>query len=694
MATIINDRDIILQAASVRLEPVGSNYIYLTPASGIFKTTNTGVTPASYTITANTAGYLAGAVTFTVTSGTATLTNITDNACTLTPANMTTDSIVVTATMDYLGATYTAKSTITKINDVVVLGLSSDTLNIPTDEDGLNAVYTNANATISVSVGNNDDTSNWIFTKNVTSGTATVSGTGSSIVIDSLTTDSATITISANKSGYPTQTKTLSINKLKAAAAPLVISLISPVNVIASNQAGTTYSLPTGNNVRLYKGSAILASNVVYGPATTTKNGLTLAVNTSTGAITLTGDSWNTDSEEFSLTAVYNTVTYTTTYSITKAKSGSVGVSGRTVSLSTDVPGFTYKGDDTLLGPSATASIIATAYNTTGTLYYEFTVKNSATTQNTTSNTFTYTPTASYANMPDSVTVKVREQSSTGTIVAEDSIAIGGYKAGTNTINVELNNPSQSVTASNNGVVTSYSNTGTSIRVIEGITYLTQNGSLASNGTFRVTAVGTNITPSTPTGAGTTTVVFGAHTAMSESAAVSQVAYVIEVRSLDGTSQSFTKYQNFSKSIAGYTPQYGTDYVNGTNGPRGSVVLSYSSGADVSSAKSTNYAFGSNVYTQCQNAINSAYSLAADQVPRNGDRVILYGSGYSNTYLFSGNVWSYVTLYVDGSAVVNGTLAAEALVASGVSSNGTRIDSNGIKVYSGTTPRVIIGVLP
>jgi hypothetical protein len=463
MATIINDRDKILQAAIVRLEPVGGNYIYLTPNNPVFKTTNAGVAPASYTLTANLTGYLAGTVTFAVSSGTATLTNVTGNTCTLTFADMTSDSAVVTATLVHLGSTYTASTTFTKINDVVVVSLSSDTINIPTDANGDNAVYTNANTSVSVSVGNKDDTSNWLITKSVTSGTATLTGTGGTINVTAITTDSATVTIKANKTGYAEQTKVLTINKVKAAAASLTISLVKPVHALSALQDGSGYTLPTGNYIRLYKGPSILTSDVVYGPATTTKGGLTLTVNTATGAMSLSGI-WTTDSEEFPVTAIFNSITYTTTYSIAKAKSGTIGGDG---------------------DPGATGS-------------------------------------------------------------------------------------------------------------------------------------------------------------------------------------------------------------------RGAAVLTSSSTTDYSSYKGSTYSTGSALGTALAAAISTAYSINpyADRQPRAGDRVTLYGTGWSNNYLFDGSSWSYVSLMIDGSLVVTGTIATSSLVLANTStSSRVQLYDNKIEVWDTGTRRVVIGAI-
>lgn len=68
---------------------------------------------------------------------------------------------------------------------------------------------------------------------------------------------------------------------------------------------------------------------------------------------------------------------------------------------------------------------------------------------------------------------------------------------GKDAINVTLSNEIDSVPASNEGVVSSYDNTGTDIRVFEGVTELTYDGSGTSPGTFKVSSLGIDLTVGT-----------------------------------------------------------------------------------------------------------------------------------------------------------------------------------------------------
>ena len=133
------------------------------------------------------------------------------------------------------------------------------------------------------------------------------------------------------------------IAKSKAGGDAILIDLLSENEVVNAAADGTGYSLPTGNALRLFKGGSQIATGVTYG-GTTTKNGLTLTISSTTGDITLSGAAWTTDRESFILSATYNSVVYTYTYKITKAKQGIAGISTSSALLTaTDLVFIKYK---------------------------------------------------------------------------------------------------------------------------------------------------------------------------------------------------------------------------------------------------------------------------------------------------------------------------------------------------------------
>jgi hypothetical protein len=126
MATIVNDRDVELQATSPRLLPVdlpdnikvpALKGVNITAPTNIFKVDAAGTTvvPTSILLTANLV-QISGTVTWTVTSGTATLTG-SGNSRTVTYATMSTDAVTVQASVTDGGTTYTAQFTVNKVSD-------------------------------------------------------------------------------------------------------------------------------------------------------------------------------------------------------------------------------------------------------------------------------------------------------------------------------------------------------------------------------------------------------------------------------------------------------------------------------------------------------------------------------------------------------------------------------------------------
>ena len=93
---------------------------------------------------------------------------------------------------------------------------------------------------------------------------------------------------------------------------------------LTANGSGTGYTLPAANNyIELYNGNTKFVSGVTFTPALQTKNGLSAALNATTGLITISEASpntWTSDYEDFTFYATYNYITYPVKYTITKVK--------------------------------------------------------------------------------------------------------------------------------------------------------------------------------------------------------------------------------------------------------------------------------------------------------------------------------------------------------------------------------------
>jgi hypothetical protein len=172
----------------------------------------------------------------------------------------------------------------------------------------------------------------------------------------------------------------------------------------------------------------------------------------------------------------------TKTQTFSKSKTGAGGTSARSVDLTTVTQAFAYTETGAAATPANTV-VTATATNTSGTVYYEFLIGTGANSskQNTVSNTYTYTPTATYASMPEQLTVKIREGASNSTVLATDTMTMIGIKPGAtgkDAISGLLTNESAVVSTNNDGSGGVYTGTGVggTFLVFDGITPKTGNG--------------------------------------------------------------------------------------------------------------------------------------------------------------------------------------------------------------------------
>ena len=266
---------------------------------------------------------------------------------------------------------------------------------------------------------------------------------------------------------------------------------------------------------------------------------------------------------------------------------GAAGVDGRVVSLTTDAQVFVYNSSGTSPSPSS-ATVTATALNTSGTVYYEFFLNDSSV-QNSTTTTYSYTPQTNESSMPDKVEVQIREGSSSSTILARDQITMSGVKPGADGTNgtngtngtdgndgndgtdgtdgvdgltVIISNEAHTLPTTNTGTVT-YTGSGTTVRVYEGSTELVYDGVGVSAGRWGLSTNASSITAGSVTDSGSYATI-GNHSNMTADNA--SVTINITGRRADGTSFSISKFQTLSKSKQG---DDGADGANGTDGDDG-----------------------------------------------------------------------------------------------------------------------------
>jgi len=233
---------------------------------------------------------------------------------------------------------------------------------------------------------------------------------------------------------------------------------------------------------------------------------------------------------------------------LTKSKDGTNAEDGRVVNLTMGDQTFEYDTAGANPSPSST-TVTATALNTSGTVYYEFIVGQNSV--NTDEPTYSYTPPASYANMPEKIEVRIREGSSSSAILARDQITASGLRAGSDAITVILSNEAHTLPTTNTGVVT-YTGSGTDIEVWEGTNRVPYDDtSPYASPSFRVAVSSdTGITANpNPTTIDTYIRSYGAHDDMGPNSA--SIVYSITLKNTAGVESTFTKTQSFSKSIEG-----------------------------------------------------------------------------------------------------------------------------------------------
>ena len=390
------------------------------------------------------------------------------------------------------------------------------------------------------------------------------------------------VLISAEAGGI---TDSITVVRLTEGSDALTIVNTNQAHVFPSNAAGVVSSYTdSGTTIQVFEGATKLDFDGSGGTAghfnvTATQNpGSTITI----GSINETGD----DAVVANHSAMDNgtdsvTITYTisgkrlngTAFSITsvqtltKSKAGVQGVPGaagasgsdgadsRAVSLTTPTQAFTYNTSGASPSPSS-VTITATAVNTSGTPNFQFFL-NDVSQQNGTSNTYTYTPKASFDDMPDVVEVNLRENSTSSTILARDQLTIVGIKPGASgsdgsdgqdgadAFTILLTNESHTVTQGSpqSGGAFNFVGSGTDILVFKGTQALT--GITAGSPTstqYLVTNTASGVTAGNLTG--------GSPSVAANITGMSAPTGSITFSITPSGSSAFTKVQSFSKSQA------------------------------------------------------------------------------------------------------------------------------------------------
>jgi hypothetical protein len=350
----------------------------------------------------------------------------------------------------------------------------------------------------------------------------------------------------------------ITIYTLKEGDDSLVASLINENQTITCDSTGTPVGgqFPLSSELAIYRGIIKLtnADGVTWSKVSET--GMTSSIVSTTGVISVTAIS--ADSGTATYRATIGTTTLDKIFTLNKSKNGTNGTNGtngsngtnaRSVDLTTTTQSFLYNTAGTSPSPSSVV-VTATAQNTSGTVFYEFLVGGTSV-QNTTTNTYSYTPQSAFGSMPQQIIVRIREGSSTSTVLATDILSMIAIKPGTdgiNSVSAVLSNEAATVSSDSAGNVGSFSNAGGTFYVFDGTTDKTGNAAV----TYSV-ASSTGVTISIAS-SGVYTI-----TAMSADSGTATLRAVYN-------NLTINKIYSISKSRAGATGPTGPAGTNGTNG--------------------------------------------------------------------------------------------------------------------------------
>ncbi len=475
MATVINERDLILQGVSPRFVSPSDRKLFLAASSKVFQVPVSGVgAPASITLTASLAN-MPGTVTWS-TVPTTTLTG-SGNTRSLAFADLIgTTPVAITATLILDGVTHTATETISKVFDgaagtaglqsALVYAYQRSASVLTSNPGGVTFTF----ATGSITTPAIDALSNG-WTKTIPAGTNPLY-----VTIASASATTATDTIAGAEFSTPVVLASDGLAGLNSAT----------VYIFKRGATSTPPTLP----------SATTTYTFATGVLTGLNNGWTQAVPAATG-----------DAYLFVSTATAAQTTATDTITSGEWAAAQIlaqdGLSAGALALVSDAQAFTFDGAGTALPSSqtitfdaimsgevsGTASFTCSRYNSAGSLLGSVTMGGSGNTRTLTNAQFS---TAHHA------VIEITEDGYT------DTMTVVRLQAGADALVGYLTNESHGVPASEAGVVSSYTGAGGTFKVYLGLvdvttscTFSTVGSPLvthsigASTGVYSVTASGT-----------------------------------------------------------------------------------------------------------------------------------------------------------------------------------------------------------
>lgn len=325
--------------------------------------------------------------------------------------------------------------------------------------------------------------------------------------------------------------------------------------------------------------------------------------------------------------------------------------SPRRISIAVDDQSVEY---DTAGQNPSPATIVVTAdpfgEDTEADVFYEFLV-DGVSVQNTTSNTYNYTPAASAADMPQKVKVQLREQVNDGDVLATDFITVVGLKPGGAPIMV-LSNEVHVIPTANDGSNPNLVGASTTITVFSGVDDDTANWTLSK--------VDSGVT-STLTG--TTLAITG----------ISADAAYVDVTATKAGSTPITKRMTLTRLKAPLNGDNGSPGSPGSDGEDGDTLVTgqvfYQTAQ--SFQPGTPFASSYNTSTGAFTGLRTGWGTTQPDIPMTDTTKLIWSSKF--TVRINGQTGSQTITFStpSGSIVVTADMRSDNYV-SGV--NGWRID--------------------
>lgn len=301
--------------------------------------------------------------------------------------------------------------------------------------------------------------------------------------------------------------------------------------------------------------------------------------------------------------------------------------------------------DYTKVGTESTSITFTTqTFNISGTVYYEFLVgASSKINSETTTYTLVDSDEPGPTDAPIQVTVKLRQGSAGGTLLAQDMVTIHAVQDGQDTVTGLLTNEAHTASADSSGSVSSFSGAGGTFKVYYGNTDITTNAKTA----FSVASEsGVDVSINSTT---------GVYTVNSMSASTGTATFSCEVEGslvggVDNTNDvTITKTYSIAKSQAGAT---------GSTGQANAIVYAYQRSSSALSSNPgavTVSLTGNTSGTITTGSLQNGWSKT---IPSGNDPLYVVAAtaaGNGSTDTIAANEWSTPVILAQGQDGASGT---------------------------------------